>query len=38
MLPEEEIDQRKLLGLTIACVTVFIALFSINYFDFVRKN
>ena len=38
ILPPKEVEERRIEGLLIACVAVFIALFIINYFDFIRKN
>lgn len=37
-MPSEEVEERRIQGLTIACGAVFLALFIINYFDFIRKN
>ena len=36
-MPEEEIGERQIEGLVIACVAVFLALFIINYFDYIKK-
>ena len=38
VLPEDVIVQRQEEGLLIACAAVFLALFIINYFDYIRKN
>ena len=37
-MPESEVIERKEEGLVIACTAVFLALFIINYFDYIRKN
>lgn len=37
VLPQEEIVERQEQGLLIACLAVFIALFIINYFDYMGK-
>ena len=38
VLPAYEIKNRKEEGLLIGCLAVFLALFIINYFDYIRKN
>ena len=37
VLPENEIGEREVEGLLIASIAVFLALFMINYLDYVRK-
>jgi len=36
-VPQEDISSRQVQGLFIGCTAVFIALFVINYIDYIKK-
>lgn len=38
VIPANELHERHIEGLVIACVAVFLALFIINYFDYIKKQ
>lgn len=38
VIPDAQVIARQEEGLVIACAAVFLALFIINYFDFIRKS
>ena len=38
VLPDDSIHERQVGGLYIACLAVFLALFIITYFDYVKKT
>ena len=38
VIPDAEVVERQEQGLVISCTAVFLALFIINYFDYIRKS
>ena len=38
MLPDEQIVNRRVLGLAIGCICVSLALYVINFFDYIKKD
>ena len=38
MIPEDEVNKRVSHGLVLGCSAVFIALFVVNYLDYIKKT
>ena len=38
MIPEDQVIDRVSRGLVLACAAVFIALFVVNYLDYIKKT
>ena len=38
MIPQDQVADRRISGLAIGCICVSLALFAINFFDYVKQD